>query len=75
MAIDRAVLLPGQGLMEKMDREHNRTGDWKPRVKVEKEIRREEGGREGQDMEHEKGMKYKMDQDSRLAAQANAQAA
>lgn len=41
MAIDRAVLLPGQELMERMDREYNRTGEWKPRAEVEDEMRRE----------------------------------
>ena len=55
MAIDRAVLLPGQELMERMDREYNRTGKWKPRAEVEDEMRREKTGRhaennvEGQD--------------------------
>ena len=42
MAIDRAVLLPGQELMERMDREYNSTGDWRPRAEVEEEMRREE---------------------------------
>lgn len=44
MAIDRAVLLPGQELMERMDREYNRTGEWKPRAEVEDEMRREKTG-------------------------------
>ena len=42
VAIDRAVLLPGQELMERMDREYNSTGDWRPRAEVEEEMRREE---------------------------------
>lgn len=55
MAIDRAVLLPGQELMERMDKEYNRTGDEKHRADEEEEIRREETGiqaetkEEGQD--------------------------
>lgn len=72
MAIDRAVLLPGQELMERMDREYNRTGDWKPRVEVEEEMRREEGERE---VEEEKEMEEKMDRDPDLAIEADAQAA
>ena len=44
MAIDRAVLLPGQELMERMDREFHRTGDWTPPREVVEEIKREETG-------------------------------
>lgn len=53
MAIDRAVLLPGQELMERMDHEYNGTG----RAEDEKKVRRDEGGSqaenevEGQDPE------------------------
>lgn len=55
MAIDRAVLLPGQELMERMDREYERTGDWKPRAEVEEMMRdetgkQEEGEKEGQNL-------------------------
>ena len=60
MAIDRAVLLPGQELMEKMDREFNATGDWEARDEVEEEMRREEVEIEGQDMEQEKEMKERI---------------
>ena len=46
MAIDRAVLLPGQELMERMDREFQRTGDFEEaRIEVEGEVRREESER------------------------------
>lgn len=48
MAIDRAVLLPGQELMERMDREYNRTGEWKPRAEVEDEMRREKTERQAE---------------------------
>lgn len=52
MAIDRAVLLPGQELMERMDHEYNGA-----RAKDEQEVRRDEEGaqaeisKEGQDQE------------------------
>jgi len=58
-AIDRAVLLPGEELMEKMDREVNQRGarKWKER---EKAVKREEegdamedGGRMAQEQESE----------------------
>lgn len=48
MAIDRAVLLPGQELMETMDREYNRTGEWKPRAEVEDEMRGERTERQAE---------------------------
>ena len=47
MAIDRAVLLPGQELMERMDREFIRTGDWKSGAEVVEEIKRETGKEAG----------------------------
>ena len=69
MAIDRAVLLPGQELMERMDREYERTGNWKPRAEVE-EIMREEtgrqekGGKEGWDLTRAQEMSEKMHLDT-----------
>ena len=66
MAIDRAVLLPGQELMERMDREYNRTGDWKPRAEVKEKMRK---------VEEEREIKEKMDQDPDPAIEADAQAA
>ena len=69
MAIDRAVLLPGQELMERMDREYERTGDWKPRAEVE-EIMREETGKqeesekEGQDLTQAQEMGEKLHPDA-----------
>lgn len=74
MAIDRAVLLPGQELMERMDRECNATGDWKPRAEEEEEMRREEIGMEGQEVEQEKEMKEKLDQNPDPASEADTQA-
>ena len=71
MAIDRAVLLPGQGLMERMDREYNQAGDWKPRVEEEEEMKREEGERK---VEEEKEMEEKTDRDP-AAIESDAQAA
>ena len=47
MAIDRAVLLPGQELMERMDREFIRTGDWKSGAEVVEEIKKETGKEAG----------------------------
>lgn len=55
MAIDRAVLLPGQELMERMDKEYNGTGAEEHRAEEKEEIRKEETGiqaetkEEGQD--------------------------
>lgn len=40
MAIDRAVLLPGQELMERLDKEYKRSGDEKRRTEEEEENRR-----------------------------------
>ena len=51
MAIDRAVLLPGQELMERMDREYDRTGDWKPHGEVVKDVERETAGKEAEGRE------------------------
>lgn len=59
MAIDRAVLWPGQELMERMDRECHAMGDWKARAEVEEEMRRGKIGMQGQDVEREKEMKEK----------------
>lgn len=56
MAIDRAVLLPGQELMERMDREYERTGDCRPRGEVEEEIRREESGRKAESGEYSRDL-------------------
>lgn len=70
MAIDRAVLLPGQELMERMDREDNRPRDEKPRAKEEEEIRREESGSQaeskekGQDPAQNQETREKMYQDA-----------
>ena len=69
MAIDRAVLLPGQELMERMDKEYERTGHRRPRGEVEEEMRKEEGTRreevrgEGKDLGQEKGMQEKIGED------------
>ena len=52
MAIDRAVLLPGQELMERMDREYNRrTRDYKSRAEVKEEMIKEETGGQAEDKE------------------------
>ena len=69
MAIDRAVLLPGQELMERMDREYERTGDWKPRAEVEEILRKEnekpeDGREEGLDSEQAQEMREKLHPDS-----------
>ena len=71
MAIDRAVLLPGQELMERMDREYERTGDWKPRAEVEKIMReeagnQEEGEKDGQDLTQAQEMREKMHPDTAI---------
>lgn len=79
MAIDRAVLLPGQELMERMDKEYNGNGDEKHRAQEEEEIRREETGsqaenkEEGQDPAETRETKEKMHQDPN--EEANAQTA
>lgn len=78
MAIDRAVLLPGQELMERMDRDFNNTGDGNYRAEQEK-IRREQTGsqaeskEEGQDPEQNKETREKMRQDP--SEKANTQTA
>lgn len=71
MAIDRAVLLPGQELMERMDKEYNGTGDEKYRAEEEETIRREGRGsqaasqKDGQDPEQDQEPTEKMHQDFR----------
>ena len=75
MAIDRAVLLPGQELMERMDREYNRrTRDYKSRAEVvgEETVGQAEDEEEGQDPGPSREMK-KMRRDS--AEKATAQTA
>lgn len=51
MAIDRAVLLPGQELMERLDKEYYGTGDHKHRAGEEEKIRREETGSQAENAE------------------------
>ena len=65
MAIDRAVLIPGQELMQRMDREYNRAGTGKPHLKEEQEQVRAEAGSpaEGQDPEQDEATAEKMHQD------------
>lgn len=69
MAIDRAVLLPGQELMERLDKEYNRPSDGKYRAKEEEEVRREETGsqaeskNEGQDPAQDQETRDKLHQD------------
>ena len=68
MAIDRAVLLPGQELMERTDREYNRVSDDEHPAE-EEEIRRKEtkrqaeGREEGQDPEQDEETREKIYQD------------
>jgi len=50
-AIDRAVLLPGQELMDKMDHEINERGRGSHYREEEKEVRREEQGAQAEDAE------------------------
>ena len=52
MAIDRAVLLPGQELMERMDREYNGdgVGDGE-RLRAERKVREDEAGSQAEDRE------------------------
>ncbi|MCJ1415447.1 hypothetical protein MMC32_001779 [Xylographa parallela] len=52
MAIDRAVLLPGQELMERMDREYNGdgVGDGEP-LRAERKVREDEAGSQAEDRE------------------------
>lgn len=70
MAIDRAVLLPGQELMQRMDHKYNGTKfDSTQREEMEEKIRREESGsqaenaEEGQDPEQDQSTEQKMHQD------------
>ena len=77
MAIDRAVLLPGQELMERLDKEYNGTGNNKHRAEEEEKIRREEtesqaeNTEKGQDPEQDRETKEKMHLDP--SEEANAQ--
>lgn len=76
MAIDRAVLLPGQELMERLDKEYKRSGDERRRAEEEEEIRREEigsqaeGKEEGQDPAQDQETREKMHQDASEGANA-----
>ena len=70
MAIDRAVLLPGQELMQRMDQEYNGQGASKHRLREEEEkVREEEVGSQaekvevGQDPEQDKVTAKRMHQD------------
>ena len=69
MAIDRAVLLPGQELMERMDKEYNGTVDKRDRAEEEEQIRKMQTGSqvekidEGQDPGQDQETKEKMHQD------------
>ena len=71
MAIDRAVLLPGQELMERMDREYGGKGSGgEKHLKEEIEkVRTEEEGAQGENKEEgqdpEQGASGRMHQDSR----------
>ena len=52
MAIDRAVLLPGQELMQRMDHEYNGTKlDRRKREDMEKQVRRMEMGNQAENAE------------------------
>ena len=59
MAIDRSVLLPGQELMERMDREYNGDDGDGQRKREERKVREDEAGSqaegdgEGQDPEQD----------------------
>ncbi|MCJ1381680.1 hypothetical protein MMC17_004791 [Xylographa soralifera] len=66
MAIDRAVLLPGQELMERMDRDYNGNGDEGDarRGRAERKVREEEGG--GQAEGWEKGQDPEQDEGGRM---------
>lgn len=72
MAVDRAVLLLGQELMERMDHEYNGTD----RAKDEKKVRMDEGGSraesevEGQNPEQDNETAEKMGQDQSEKAEA-----
>ena len=58
MALDRAVLLPGQELMEKMDREYNRSGEnVEGEGKEEQEEERIRDEERGSQVESERGGK------------------
>ena len=76
MAIDRAVLLPGQELMERMDKEYNGI-DRKERDREREEVRDDEGGRRaeneemGQDPEQDAATAEKMHQEKSQQAMAS----
>ena len=69
MTIGRAILLPGQELMERMDKEYNRSGGQKYRAEEEEQLRREEkesqseSKGEGQDPAQNHETREKMPQD------------
>ncbi|CAD6573172.1 MAG: hypothetical protein ASARMPRED_005922 [Alectoria sarmentosa] len=68
MAIDRAVLLPGQELMERLDKEYNHPSHGKHRAEEEEEVRREETGsqaesKKGQDPAQDQEMRDNLHQD------------
>ncbi|KAL8831189.1 MAG: hypothetical protein Q9191_001001 [Dirinaria sp. TL-2023a] len=69
MAIDRAVLLPGQELMQRMDKEYNGKDTSQQRLREgEEKVRQEEGGSQvekvgmGQDPEQDRTIAKRMDQ-------------
>ncbi|MCJ1437442.1 hypothetical protein MMC27_006829 [Xylographa pallens] len=51
MAIDRSVLLPGQELMERMDREYNGDAGDAERLREERKVRKDEAGSQAEDQE------------------------
>lgn len=69
MAIDRAVLLPGEELMERLDEEHDGPRDEKSRARMEEEDRRMQRGtpaektEEGQNAKQAEETKGQMDWD------------
>ena len=66
MAIDRAVLLPGQELMERMDREYNAPNQHPEeleKVRSEEIGGQAENAEKGQDPEQDRGTAEKVHQD------------
>lgn len=71
MAIDRAVLLPGQELMERMDHEYNgKTAEDEREVRRDEEGDKAETKEEGQDPEQNEATAENVHQDKSEEAEA-----